>query len=534
MTAPCNAAGELTNRTLENGVSTGYAYDVAGQLTSMAQTLNNVPFDTLGCTLDNRGRRTGIARAGGKNDGYSYDAIGEVVGGAYAATASGNQTEGFGYDAAGNRLSSAKNGYVTAYTANTLDQYMSVAGETQTYDANGNNTQAVIPGSASAMAIQWDSENRLLTTQSATAKSENGYDPLQRRVWKKVYAPNGSGGWNLAKTVVFTYDRWNVIMEKEYGSAGTLARTLRYTWGADVSGNLQGAGGVGGLLMAEEINGATATPHYYCYDGNGNVTQVVDAAGSIEASHRYTAFGGNLESVTTTAFAQRNPWRFSTKYLDQEVETTDGFYYYGYRFYLTALGKWLSEDPIGESGGPNLYGYVGNGPIGAWDPLGLDINWVYGADKFNTTKAQSGSGFFDVDGHGSLDSFGWKDPVPKEYQDPITKKTYYAQKYHEVSAKDLAAFILKQKDYNPGDTVRLNACNTGAKASSGMKNYAQMLATELARQSGRKTEVYAPPAFVRVKADGSGWEAGEFADDSRGQQRLVKSVEYILALKGFR
>ncbi len=33
--------------------------------------------------------------------------------------------------------------------------------------------------------------------------------------------------------------------------------------------------------------------------------------------------------------------------------------------------KWLSEDPIGEQGGINLYGYVGNGPIGAVDPLGL-------------------------------------------------------------------------------------------------------------------------------------------------------------------
>lgn len=32
---------------------------------------------------------------------------------------------------------------------------------------------------------------------------------------------------------------------------------------------------------------------------------------------------------------------------------------------------WLSPDPIGESGGLNLYGYVGNDPINFWDPLGL-------------------------------------------------------------------------------------------------------------------------------------------------------------------
>jgi uncharacterized protein RhaS with RHS repeats len=41
--------------------------------------------------------------------------------------------------------------------------------------------------------------------------------------------------------------------------------------------------------------------------------------------------------------------------------------------YKTASGrgKWLSRDPIGENGGLNLYGYVGNNPISAIDPLGL-------------------------------------------------------------------------------------------------------------------------------------------------------------------
>ncbi len=32
---------------------------------------------------------------------------------------------------------------------------------------------------------------------------------------------------------------------------------------------------------------------------------------------------------------------------------------------------WLSPDPLGEAGGINLYGYVGNDPINLWDPLGL-------------------------------------------------------------------------------------------------------------------------------------------------------------------
>lgn len=33
--------------------------------------------------------------------------------------------------------------------------------------------------------------------------------------------------------------------------------------------------------------------------------------------------------------------------------------------------RWVSRDPIGENGGLNLYGYVGNDPTGNIDPLGL-------------------------------------------------------------------------------------------------------------------------------------------------------------------
>jgi uncharacterized protein RhaS with RHS repeats len=36
-----------------------------------------------------------------------------------------------------------------------------------------------------------------------------------------------------------------------------------------------------------------------------------------------------------------------------------------------AQAVWLNADPLGLAGGLNLYGYVGNDPIGNIDPLGL-------------------------------------------------------------------------------------------------------------------------------------------------------------------
>jgi integrase/recombinase XerD len=45
--------------------------------------------------------------------------------------------------------------------------------------------------------------------------------------------------------------------------------------------------------------------------------------------------------------------------------------YYGYRYYDPVTGRWPSRDPIGERGGINLYGCVGNRPINRIDIIGL-------------------------------------------------------------------------------------------------------------------------------------------------------------------
>jgi len=46
-------------------------------------------------------------------------------------------------------------------------------------------------------------------------------------------------------------------------------------------------------------------------------------------------------------------------------------YNYGYRYYDSETGRWLNRDPIEEQGGVNLYGFVGNEPVGKWDYLGM-------------------------------------------------------------------------------------------------------------------------------------------------------------------
>ena len=46
----------------------------------------------------------------------------------------------------------------------------------------------------------------------------------------------------------------------------------------------------------------------------------------------------------------------------------------GLRYYNPELGRWVSRDPIGETGGRNLSAFVRNRPLNRTDPLGLDSN----------------------------------------------------------------------------------------------------------------------------------------------------------------
>jgi RHS repeat-associated protein len=234
---------------------------------------------------------------------------------------------------------------------------------TPTYDLDGNMT------SDGSFLYTWDAENRLtsVTPKPALAAGSKRlvftYDYMNRRVRKRVYAHTGSG-WPTtpSEDSRFVYDGWNVLLVLDGLNANAVVR--RYTWGLDLSDTLHSAGGIGGLLAAQEV--APLTDCLYLYDGNGNVGQVLDAEdGSIVAKYEYDPYGNTLVSAGT--YASGNPFRFSTKYADDET----GLYYYGYRYYTPRLGRWLSRDPIGENGGWNVHAFVVNLPTSVIDKVGM-------------------------------------------------------------------------------------------------------------------------------------------------------------------
>jgi RHS repeat-associated protein len=121
-------------------------------------------------------------------------------------------------------------------------------------------------------------------------------------------------------------------------------------------------GGVGGLLWQRRGGKDLLS----LYDGHGQITGLYDAAaGQVTARYSYGPFGEALRASGPDA--QANPFRWSTKYTDSEL----GLTYYGFRDYRPDLGRWLSRDPLGEIGGFNLYGFIGNDGINKSDVLGL-------------------------------------------------------------------------------------------------------------------------------------------------------------------
>ena len=312
--------------TLSNGVAFTRSLDRDSYrrslVTDISSVANGMCVGSLAYTYDALNRPTTR-----NADTFDYNARSEVT----AANVSGFSAS-YGYDEIGNS---------TNWTANSLNQYTQF-----TYDLDGNMTQC------GDWTYTYDAANRLKTVSSnGVLLVTNYYDAKSRRV-KKVTAE---------VTTTFFYDGWNLIEERVISTNGT-SSTIRYFWGKDLSGTLQDAGGVGGLLYLT-VDGAIHVP---CYDNNGNITRYLDASGNTVARYAYNVFGDTLSQ--SGIFASVFHHRFSTKYYDAET----GLYYHAYRFYSPSLMRWLNHDPIAENGGLNLYAFCKNNAIFSVDPYGLD------------------------------------------------------------------------------------------------------------------------------------------------------------------
>jgi|GEM_PF-5211233 len=257
-----------------------------------------------------------------------------------------------------------------------------------TYDADGNLL------SDDRFTYTWDAENRLVRVEEnepdpsvpftlGRRRVTYTYDFMGRRV-RSLYERENilsimgqppTPPWLTDSDTRYVYDGWNVVLELDGANSNAVAK--QYTWGLDLSGTLQGAGGVGGLLACKDHKGSGTgddVQYVYAYDANGNVMALTDSSydsgtssypGTELARYDYDPYGNVVSS--TGAEASNNLYRFSSK----PQSGLTGLYYYGYRWYSAEWGRFISRDPIEERGGVNLYGFVNNNSIMSADHLGL-------------------------------------------------------------------------------------------------------------------------------------------------------------------
>jgi RHS repeat-associated protein len=108
---------------------------------------------------------------------------------------------------------------------------------------------------------------------------------------------------------------------------------------------------------------------YYFSDHLKTASVITDSAGNIKEEEDYYPWGGELQITNNDS----NHYKFTGKERDAET----GLDYFGARYYGNSLSRFITPDPLLNSGQPwnpqswNRYSYVENNPLRYTDPTGL-------------------------------------------------------------------------------------------------------------------------------------------------------------------
>ena len=189
----------------------------------------------------------------------------------------------------------------------------------------------------------YDSLGRLIAIEEGNQRVEYTYDPFHRRLSKTVYSKGSK-----IKRIRYLWDGDHEIGSINEKNDIQELRILGEGLGAEI-----------GSAVLYELQGKSYLP---IHDHRGCVVALVDLKTKKPLEcYRYDAFG---EELTKNRLS---PWRFASKRVDEETNLV----FFGRRYYLPTLGRFITQDPEGFGDGPNLYAYLHNCPLNDCDPYGL-------------------------------------------------------------------------------------------------------------------------------------------------------------------
>ena len=238
----------------------------------------------------------------------------------------------YSYDNAGNRLQSVEwldtlETLTSTYTTNMLNQYTTINEDDGdktlqidlSHDPDGNLSR--FEGETD-IRYEYDAENRLKRVRpnipsEGDIKVEFLYDWLDRRVKKSVFK-RGPASWKTRPEYekLYVYDGHNVIEEitNTYENGEIVVTASRYfVRGLDLSGTMDGAGGIGGLLAT--VDPETSSVYYHLYGPNGNTAQLLSDNGKSPHTTNTTSSATSSSSTapSPTKIRSGSPPNISTK-----------------------------------------------------------------------------------------------------------------------------------------------------------------------------------------------------------------------------
>lgn len=229
------------------------------------------------------------------------------------------------------------------------------------YDASGNLTRMLHLDS-----MTWNYENQLMEAVVVNRPNDNNDDA-------EYYTYDGAGHRLLKVSMRMVNGRMN---REETLYLGDYEVHRTYVGDRQVEERIDLALVVDGERVATAYRWPQKrtedTPdrqvRYQLTNHQGSVSLEVDDRSQIISYEEYYPYGG------VSLLASRNQREVSLKryrYSGRERDSLTQFDYYGARYYVPWMGRWLSPDPAGTVDGVNLYVFAGNNPIRYGDDGGL-------------------------------------------------------------------------------------------------------------------------------------------------------------------
>lgn len=216
-------------------------------------------------------------------------------------------------------------------------------GVAYTFDKDGNVTSRSSAGGTTTFA--WGGEGQLLSAAAGSDTTYYDYD-AQGQVVRRRKPGNVIDRW-------FLWDQGQLLAELNATATSRLAE-YAYDGGVDQP-----------LALITGPTGASVV-HWYEQSGHGIVDGLVSATGAVEQTLSYDEWG-KLEAFSSN-IADSTRLRWKGLYFDGGPAA---LYYARARWYDPQARRFVSEDPIGLTGGINQFVFGGNDPINMSDPSGL-------------------------------------------------------------------------------------------------------------------------------------------------------------------